>query len=548
MFRRVKKIALYGRTVRHLKVTQIVNRILRKITFSAVQLIVPPLVNECSPNIDWVTKKHSILGVSEFCFLNKRQRLNFPGDWQNTDLPLLWMYNLHYFDGLLAVETSENVKEKLVESWLTGNVAQKGVAWEPYPTSLRIVNWIKWQWSRRAKAQPEFNLSLANQLSHLNATLEYHLLGNHLLENAKALIFGGCYFDGDLSDKWLAKGLEIIDRELDEQILADGAHFELSPMYHIIIFELLLDLLNLSKQDQARPEIKVRREMFFEISSKMSAWLDAMVHPDGGIPYFNDASSNISLKPVEAQNYWLSLGGRIEVVKDQCCHYLSSSGYLRLQDAVAVVLVDLAEIGPAYLPGHGHADTLSMEFSVFGMRVIGNLGTSEYGSGLRRSYERSTAAHSTLAINGEDSSEVWGGFRVGRRAKVSNVEITCSGESHTVTAEHNGYRHLVGKPKHKRIIDFSSGELTITDVVSAGGLKSIARFHLHPTVTCEVEPAGDRGQFILPNGHNIKWIAKSAVCSVVRSVYASEFGLLTETTTLELVQLIDRSSLQLCWE
>ena len=67
-------------------------------------------------------------------------------------------------------------------------------------------------------------------------------------------------------------------------------------------------------------------------------------------------------------------------------------------------------------------------------------------------------------------------------------------------------------------------------------------------VRCEVEPAGDHGLFILPNGNIIKWIANSAVCSVVGSVYASEFGLLTETTTLELVQLVDRSSLQLCWE
>ena len=35
----------------------------------------------------------------------------------------------------------------------------------------------------------------------------------------------------------------------------------------------------------------------------------------------------------------------------------------------------------------------------------------------RRRYDRSTAAHNTVSIDGTDSSEVWQIFRVGRRAK-----------------------------------------------------------------------------------------------------------------------------------
>ena len=44
--------------------------------------------------------------------------------------------------------------------------------------------------------------------------------------------------------KWLKKGLKIYQQQVNEQILDDGAHFELSPMYHSIILEDMLDIIN----------------------------------------------------------------------------------------------------------------------------------------------------------------------------------------------------------------------------------------------------------------------------------------------------------------
>ena len=57
----------------------------------------------------------------------------------------------------------------------------------------------------------------------------------------------GAYFDGPAADFWLRRGLFILRRELAEQVLEDGGHFELSPMYHALILEDLLDLVNLSQ-------------------------------------------------------------------------------------------------------------------------------------------------------------------------------------------------------------------------------------------------------------------------------------------------------------
>ena len=82
-----------------------------------------------------------------------------------------------------------------------------------------------------------------------------------------------------------------------------------------------------------------------------------------------------------------------------------------------LLVCDVAPIGPDHLPAHAHADTLSFELSFKGRRVFVNSGTSEYGLSAERQRQRGTAAHNTLVLDEENSSEVWAGFRVARRAR-----------------------------------------------------------------------------------------------------------------------------------
>ena len=96
---------------------------------------------------------------------------------------------------------------------------------------------------------------------------------------------------------------------------------------------------------------------------------------------------------------------------------LEQTGYVRLAKEHAVALIDAAPIGPDYIPGHAHADTLSFELSIRGRRILVNGGTSTYQNNLQRHKERSTQSHNTVEVNGRNSSEVWGAFRVARRAK-----------------------------------------------------------------------------------------------------------------------------------
>ena len=531
----IKKIGLYWRTLRHLKASQIFNRLSRKFFPSRSNLVTSALKSQFQPNVAWPPKKQSILTGDEFSFLNKKMKLNLPDDWRNKSVPLLWTYNLHYFDGLLAVETDDYLKSNHINRWIKDNSSVSGVAWDPYPTSLRIVNWIKWSWVNN-EHQDHFIRSLATQLPHLFGSLEYHLLGNHLLENAKALIFGGCYFVGDDAIKWLNKGLEIIDQELSEQVLEDGGHFELSPMYHSIMLELVLDLLALAKTADSPIQLRSRRQMLSAAAKKMNDWLTVMTHPDGEIAFFNDASTDIALAPSLLESYLTRLEGEAEKFSTPLVTHLSSSGYVRMSVRKAVLFADVAEIGPSYLPGHGHADALSLELSLFSHRLFVNLGTSEYGDGVRRQFERSTAAHSTLELNQESSSEIWSGFRVGRRAKVSCVNIEANASRCKLIAKHNGYRYLSGHPLHTRSIIFAQGDLEVIDEIDQNSFVGKVRFHIHPGIELVIAKTGISGSFLFPDGSEAVWKSDADQLSVENNEYAWEFGKKIPMKTLVLHQ------------
>src|SRR5690606_25718690 len=168
----------------------------------------------------------SMTGPGRFLLLNELHDLGETG-WDDPGIERLWRYNLHYFDDLNAEGAPDRAgwHRDLILRWIGDNPPGRGSGWEPYPLSLRMVNWIKWHLAGN-ELPPAALHSLAVQARWLMRRLEFHLLGNHLFANAKALVFAGCFFRGDEADAWLARGLAILRREVPEQILADGGQFE----------------------------------------------------------------------------------------------------------------------------------------------------------------------------------------------------------------------------------------------------------------------------------------------------------------------------------
>jgi uncharacterized heparinase superfamily protein len=458
-------------------------------------------------------------GAFHFRFLNHLHSLPDKGGWEEEGMEKLWLYNLHYFDDLNAENAGKRAQwhGDLIGRWIIENEPGKGTGWEPYPTSLRIVNWIKWALAGNYM-DSEWQHNLSIQTRWLRRRLERHLMGNHLFANAKALIFAGAFFEGSEADGWLKKGLQILSKEIPEQVLEDGGHFELSPMYHSIILEDILDLINLARTWPEKISDSIVQE-WQGTAGKMLEWLDAFTHQDGQIAFFNDAAFGIAASPVSLRDYAAKLSVNSPRHKQGAVWHLASSGYVRISQGNAVALLDVAPIGPDYIPGHAHADTLSFEFSLFGQRLLVNSGTSLYEPGLERLRQRGTAAHNTVQIDKENSSEVWASFRVAKRAHPFDLQIREKNEFVDVQCSHDGYQRLPGRNIHQRKWRMDKQSLEITDTIEGRFQSAVARYHLHP----EIRVKGDN-ELELPNGKTVKYVLDGAPLRIEKTTWHPEFG------------------------
>ena len=450
-------------------------------------------------------------------FQNRTEAVGFPPGWGVTALPLLWRYHLHYHDFLWSLAFAD--ARRAVLHWIEHHRPGRGqVGWEPYPTSLRLANWCALFLGRhreRTLADPMFasNLwsSVRAQANHLQRRLEWHLLGNHLFENGVALALVGSCFAHPNAGSWLRTGIKVLERELPEQVLADGGHFERSPMYQQRILHGLRLLACTRDADLCN--------LVGPYVERVETALASLRHPDGCIALMNDSAFEDSphrADPVPDSTSGLPLGP----------FALVDSGYYgaRTGDGHYVVC-DAGPIGPDYQPGHGHADLLSFELSLRGARVVVDSGVSTYEAGAMRDYCRSTRAHNTVEIEGQNQVEVWAAFRVGRRRAPRDVDWQESPDGFLLSARHDGYRHLPGRPTHARTFRWhAGGRLEISDSVeSARPVRSVARVHFHPDCRFE-ELNGDACTLGTPGGRvRVDW-SGWADAAQDDSVYCPQFG------------------------
>ena len=170
------------------------------------------------------------------------------------------------------------------------------------------MNWLKAAASGWALPDAAWH-SLAVQARWLTQRLEWHLLGNHLFANAKALVFAGLAFEGPQAEAWLQQGLRILAEQLPEQVLADGGQFERSPMYHALALEDVLDLLNAAQASGCtHPALAAALPAWREAAPGMLRWLRAMTHPGGRLACFNDSAHGIAPDGAELERYASALG------------------------------------------------------------------------------------------------------------------------------------------------------------------------------------------------------------------------------------------------
>jgi uncharacterized heparinase superfamily protein len=293
-------------------------------------------------------------------------------------------------------------------------------------------------------------------------------MANHLLENAFAIYIGGLISN---QVKFIQKGKKILIRELKEQVLNDGMHFERSPMYHLIILERLLDALNFARAigDDLESELKLYA---IRMTGLAMNWNDL-----DRIPLMQDSAYGVALTIPEVLQYSENLLGEDYPFR---LSDLNDSGYRKFNNGAFSLWANVGSIGPSYQPGHAHADELNFELFYIGAPVIVDTGVSTYKKNDRRLLERSTSSHNCIVL-GRNSSDVWSGFRVGKRA---NVKIGLD-NGQKLTATHYGFGIATSRSFDSSV----KGQITLIDKLeyrsNSKGYYGKGYLHLHPDVNLE---------------------------------------------------------------
>ena len=394
------------RTVKHLKPTQVFYQVKNRLIKPAYVALEAPEIEVPFRLKTEAIARYTSWDGNQFTFLNLEHE--FAG-WNFTDNGMLWAYNQNYFDWInqegIELEDCCYWIDKFIEE-----LPENRIGLDPYPIALRSINWIK-LFCRHPKCATKARLdSLYSQLCLLEKKLEYHLLGNHLLEDAYALYIGSAFFR---DERLLKKATKLLLDQLREQVLPDGAHYEQSVMYHCILLDRLLDAINVGERCAVNGT-ELRR-----YAERMLGHLESIVWSDGDILMANDSAHGIAPLPTEIFDYAKRLGIKWNVIP------LKECGYRKLQSNHLEAIVDVGNITATYQPGHTHADTFNYELRIDRIPFVVDTGISTYNKTERRLLERSTVAHNAVTVDGKNSSEVWGGFIVD--------------SMHQIEAYHNGF-------------------------------------------------------------------------------------------------------------
>jgi uncharacterized heparinase superfamily protein len=404
-------------------------------------------------------------------------------DWKQAPAPALWRFHLHYWDWAWRLASEPDRADArawfaaMWRSWQGQIRAGRGDAWLPYPAALRAWSFcgLHRDLVARGPIEDSFVASLSAHAGFLRRHLETDVGGNHLIKNLKALA-GLAVFFGDSGQ--LSHTLDRLTSQLAVQVLSDGGHYERAPAYHCQVLADLIDVAELLRSAGQEPGPEL-----MDAISRMRHWLSWVLAADGRVPLLNDGY------PVRVE---LIAALRPPLPPPDPLLMLPDTGLVRARAGSWRLLADVGAPCPEELPAHAHADTFSCLVQVGGVPLIVDTGTSTYAPGPVRSYERSTAAHNTLEVDGTDSTEVWGAFRAARRARVTDVATcTAHGGVLTIEAAHDGYRQLPGRPMHRRRWMLTEAGLRVEDYVSGRGRHEIVlRWHLAPEAGLRLAGAG----------------------------------------------------------
>lgn len=431
--------------------------------------------------------------AGDFVFLGERRHFDRI-DWRARHVSHLWTFHLHYFDYLLdlvwAFRSTRDDRYRaalvrLIDSWIAATGDRRGDGWQPYPLSVRLINWSIALVLLDADLDAEFvdraMRSVVTQFAVLERRVEWHLLANHVQKNHTALVVASLAIGTPARDI-RERASRALLRDLEEQVLPDGGHFERTPMYHaIVLHDFLLAALLLTVMGDRIPSPVA------QMLSRMCAAYSALCRADGSLYLFNDSAQHHAPSRVEiARLTRRVVAGSITTPRGEWS--LPYMGFFGVHDEARgdALVIDCGPPGAPYQPAHAHCDALSYELYFGGRPVVVDSGVHGYEGSPFREYVRSTRAHNTLMVDGEEQSEMWSTFRMARGAQVWGGTWNAHDAGHSFTGRCRTYR---GRARQDRRIVLDAAGLHVEDSLhETGGELVVESFiHLHPDFEATIE-------------------------------------------------------------
>lgn len=519
----------------------------------------PTEANELIKSARRICKEHrwALLGLGELTFggdiawrRDPLSRHEWPLEYHRnvrlmrgdgSDVRLLWELNrlghLLSLAQAYKLTSDENFAGEFfqqVQSWKRENPYGQGPNWTcAMEVALRATNLIAaFEVFRQSPTLSEQSLKLFLDLLYQhgvyirrNLEFSYIATSNHYLSDVVGLLWIGILLP-ELADAddWRRFGFREMLREMDKQVLADGADFESSTGYHRFVLELFLYSFLLCRHN--RIEIPQR---YWDKLHLMLKYTRGYLRPDLHSPLLGDTDSGQFLplikRPADDHAYVLSVGAvafgdpDLRVTKSPSPEVISFCGdqgvaafeampaltetssiafrdagtyVMRHQDLYLCLCASSAGIGGR--GSHGHNDALSIEVSACGRAFIVDPGTYVYSADLRRRHQfRSTAYHSTVQVDGEEqnTTELSSPFVRGDEAKPRLLLWETGTDTDRLAVEHYGYTKLPSPLIHRRAVAFSKKDRSwlIEDQFDSEGKHELAvRFHFDSGLEIKADP------------------------------------------------------------
>jgi len=418
-----------------------------------------------------------------------------------------------------------------IDSWIEQNPFAMGIHWcTSLEVSLRLISWavVHSLFVLRKDEQGLFAAvkdaqrlgeSIYQQAYFVRHFLSrYSSANNHLIGELSGLWVICQVFDlGSKGREWSTFANQELESEAGKQVYEDGVDKEQAFYYHLWVMEYLLFVWMVGERSG-----RGFSNAFLERIRKMADFLRD-VGPDGGEPpQVGDADDGFvaRFEPVWPEKPYQELldtvdcvFGRADVAPNQKAFWYRAmtpagtdvrlrsawhrsypvvyqqGGYAILGGKGCHTVFDAGSLGYLGIAAHGHADALSFCLAVDGEWWLVDPGTFAYHSDPEwRSYFRGTAAHNTIRVNQEDQSQIAGPFMWGKKANARIEGFEEVSGIQTVTAFHDGYKHL--GITHSRTVRFSpaDAQLEVVDELKGGGQRTKPAeiyYHFAPGVDIE---------------------------------------------------------------